>query len=176
MRDRNLRACPHSDQPTVAISLAPARIADSARFGSSERWKSGLPEPLETDVKREEKVIVVVEDDPGMRGSLEFLLESHGFTVAAFAGADEMLSRLNGLKTGCAIFDVHLPGPDGISVYESMKAQGRKLPAIFITGRADDQIRANARRLKAVALLEKPFSDEALLDAVGRAFAMPVKA
>lgn len=125
------------------------------------------------DLKRDQKTIVVVEDDPGMRGSLEFLLESHGFTVAAFATPDEMLARLNGIKTGCAIFDVHLPGPDGITVYESLEATGRKLPAIFITGRADDQIRADAKRLKAIALLEKPFSDEALLDAVGRAFSEP---
>jgi len=123
-------------------------------------------------VKSDQKVIVVVEDDPGMRGSLEFLLESHGFTVTAFATPEEMLARLDGIPLGCAIFDVHLPGPDGISVYESLKNTGRKLPAVFITGRADDQIRADAKRLKAIALLEKPFSDEALLDAVGRAFSV----
>jgi two-component system response regulator FixJ len=111
-----------------------------------------------------------------MRGSLEFLLESHGFAVVAFASAEAMVKGLNGLETGCAIFDVHLPGPDGISFYKSLKAQGRKLPAIFITGRADDRIRADAKRLNAVALLEKPFSDEALLDAVGRAFSAPAKA
>lgn len=119
------------------------------------------------------KVIVVVEDDPGMRSSLEFLLESHGFRVAAFAAPDDMLARIKALDTGCAIFDVHLQGRDGIEIYEEMKARGEALPAIFITGHIDGQIRANARRLKAIALLEKPFSDEALLDAVGRALAAP---
>ena len=104
-----------------------------------------------------------------MRGSLEFLLESHGFAVAAFAAPDEMVGNIGGLNTGCAIFDVHLPGTDGLAVYEGLKARGQKLPAIFITGQIDDQIRADAKRLKAVALLEKPFSDEALLGAVGRA-------
>ncbi len=115
------------------------------------------------------KVIVVVEDDPGMRSSLEFLLESHGFAVAAFATPDEMLEQIGALETGCAIFDVHLPGKDGIELYEGLRARGEAMPAIFITGQIDDQIRANARRLKAVALLEKPFSDEALLAALGRA-------
>jgi FixJ family two-component response regulator len=119
------------------------------------------------------KVIVVVEDDPGMRSSLEFLLESHGFDVAAFASPEDMLKGLDSLDSGCAIFDVHLPGKDGIELYEGMRARGDTLPAIFITGQIDDQIRANARRLKAIALLEKPFSDEALLDAVGRALAVP---
>jgi two-component system response regulator FixJ len=122
------------------------------------------------------KVIVVVEDDPGMRSSLEFLLESHGFTVAAFAAPEEMLKQLKTLDTGCAIFDVHLPGQDGLDLYEGLKARGEGLPAIFITGQIDDQIRADARRLKAVALLEKPFSDAALLDAVGRAMAAPAAA
>ncbi len=119
------------------------------------------------------KVIVVVEDDPGMRSSLEFLLESHGFTVMAFASPDELLGRQGTLDTGCAIFDVHLPGKDGIELYERLKAIGAAPPAIFITGQIDDQIRANARRLAAVALLEKPFSDQALLHAVGRAMAAP---
>lgn len=122
------------------------------------------------------KVIVVVEDDPGMRSSLEFLLESHGFEVAAFAAPDAMLSRLAALDTGCAIFDVHLPGPDGIAVYEGLRARGHAPPAIFITGQIDDQIRADARRLEAIALLEKPFSDKALLDALGRALAIPAAA
>jgi two-component system response regulator FixJ len=122
------------------------------------------------------KVIVVVEDDPGMRASLEFLLESHGFTVAAFASPEDMLKRLDSLDPGCAIFDVHLPGQDGIELYEGMKARGDALPAIFITGQIDDQIRANARRIGAVVLLEKPFSDEALLGAVGRALATPAAA
>jgi two-component system response regulator FixJ len=123
-----------------------------------------------------QKVIVVVEDDPGMRSSLEFLLDSHGFSVAAFAAPDDMLKRLGAIDSGCAIFDVHLPGKDGLELYEEMKARGATLPAIFITGQIDDQIRANARRLRAIALLEKPFSDKALLDAVGRALSGTVTA
>lgn len=122
------------------------------------------------------KIIVVVEDDSGMRSSLEFLLESHGFEVAAFAAPDVMLSRLAALDSGCAIFDVHLPGLDGIAVYEGLKARGHALPVIFITGQIDDQIRADAHRLKAIALLEKPFSDKVLLEAVGRALAIPAAA
>lgn len=122
------------------------------------------------------KVIVVVEDDPGMRSSLEFLLESHGFAVAAFASPEELIRQVKGLNGGCAIFDVHLPGTDGIAVYQALRSSGVKLPTIFITGQVDDQIRSDTRRLNAVALLEKPFSDAALLDAVGRAFAAPAAA
>ena len=115
--------------------------------------------------------VIIVEDDPGMRGSLEFLLEAHGIAVEAFDAADELADGLGSLAPACAILDVHLNGANGLAVYEQFRTHGRALPAIFITGRADDLIRAQARRLKAVALLEKPFSDSALLGAVERALA-----
>jgi two-component system response regulator FixJ len=114
-------------------------------------------------------VVIVVEDDAGMRNSLEFLLESHGFEVAAFATSDEMLAQYGRYDPGCAILDVHLPGPNGLAVYERLAAQGREPPVIFITGQVDDQVRAEAKRLNAVALLEKPFTDLALIGAVVRA-------
>ena len=115
------------------------------------------------------KVIVVVEDDEGMRSSLEFLLDSHGFRVAAFPRSEDMLAKLPQLDTGCAILDIHLPGKDGLAVYEQTALQRQSVPAIFITGQIDDRIRAESKRLKAVALLEKPFSEELLIQAVERA-------
>jgi two-component system response regulator FixJ len=127
-------------------------------------------EPVETELKStENKAIVVVEDDAGMRSSLRFLLESCGFAVTAFASPADLFKDLDSVQTDCAILDIHLPGPDGIEVYKSLKARIPGLPAVFITGHLDDKIRAEAKVQKAVALLEKPFSDEALLDAVGRA-------
>jgi two-component system response regulator FixJ len=118
---------------------------------------------------RVNNTIVVVEDDAGMRASLQFLLESYGFDVTAFGAPDELFAGFNGLRPACAVLDVHLPGSDGIAVYEALVGRFPDLKAIFITGQIDDQIRADARRVKAVAVLEKPFSDEALLDSVGRA-------
>jgi two-component system response regulator FixJ len=119
--------------------------------------------------RRDQSVIVVIEDDPGMRGSLEFLLESHGFAVAAFATPEAVLEKFPSLATKCAILDIHLPGVDGMALYEKLIAQRAEYPAIFITGRIDERTRTESRRLGAVALLEKPFSDSALLDAVYRA-------
>lgn len=127
---------------------------------------------METDLdSKRSKTIVILEDDAGMRASLDFLLESCGFVVEAFATPDELFAGLGALRMDCAIIDIHLPGPDGISVYKTLSARIPDLPAIFITGQIDDQVRAEAKRAKAVALLEKPFLDQTLLDAVGRALA-----
>lgn len=113
--------------------------------------------------------ILVVEDDAGMRASLQFLLESCGYSVAAFAAPDEMAAAFENLHPACAVLDIHLPGIEGIAVYESLLSRFPELRAVFITGQIDDQIRADAERVDAVAVLEKPFSDEALLDCVSRA-------
>jgi two-component system, LuxR family, response regulator FixJ len=122
------------------------------------------------------KAIIVVEDDAGMRASLLFLLESCGFAVVDYATPDELFAKLDMLQTDCAIIDVHLPGPDGIAVYKTLSTRIPGLRAIFITGQIDDRIRTEAKGVNAVALLEKPFSDEALLDAVGRALGQPTPA
>jgi len=118
---------------------------------------------------KSDKSILVVEDDAGMRASLQFLLESYGFEVAAFAAPAELFAGFNGLKPACAVLDIHLPGTEGIEVYEALTKRFPDLKAVFITGQIDDQIRADAKRVRAVAILEKPFTDEALLDSVGRA-------
>jgi FixJ family two-component response regulator len=118
---------------------------------------------------RKTRPILIVEDDAGMRASLQFLLESYGFEVAAFAAPSDMFAGFDGLKPACAVLDIHLPGTEGIEVYETLVKHFPELKAVFITGQIDDQIRADAKRVRAVAILEKPFSDEALLDSVGRA-------
>ncbi|HEX7006120.1 MAG TPA: response regulator [Alphaproteobacteria bacterium] len=115
--------------------------------------------------------ILIVEDDAGMRGSLQFLLESYGFEVAAFAAAEELFDSSDGAEPACAVLDIHLPGIEGIALYEVLTRRFPDLKAIFITGHIDDQIRADAKRVRAVALLEKPFTDELLLDSVDRALA-----
>lgn len=110
--------------------------------------------------------IVVVDDDSGMRMSLQFLLESYGFKVMAFDSPDALFASLDTLVADCAIIDIHLPGVEGTAVYATLSQRLPGLPVIFITGQIDDQIRAAASEANAVAVLEKPFSDESLLTAV----------
>jgi FixJ family two-component response regulator len=140
--------------------LAPRAASCSKHRQDVLKHNIGLAESAE--------VIVIVDDDAGARSSLEFLLESYGFECATFDSAEELLARYDGLNTRCGIFDVHLGAANGIDVYSALTARGRPLSAIFVSGHIDEKTRAEAARVNAVALLAKPFSDDALIDAVHR--------
>jgi len=70
------------------------------------------------------------------------------------------------------VVDIDLPEMTGIEMCEVLKGSGRGLPAILITGRTDTRTRLLAAQSDAVAVLFKPFDEEPLLDAIGRALAL----
>ena len=70
------------------------------------------------------------------------------------------------------VVDIDLPEMTGIEMCEVLKGSGRGLPAILITGRTDARTRLLAAQADAVAVLFKPFDEEPLLDAIGRALAL----
>jgi FixJ family two-component response regulator len=113
--------------------------------------------------------ISIVDDDASVREALRGLLKSAGFTAEVFSSAEEILSsgRLNG--TTCLILDVRMPGMSGIELQERLIASGRAVPIIFITAHADEAERARALERGAIDCLQKPFSDDALLDAISKA-------
>lgn len=123
-------------------------------------------------------MIVLIDDDPGMRVSMQFLLEACGYDVASYADPSGLFADLKHETPSCAIIDIHLGRSDGITIGRTLRAMRPDLPTIFVTGRIDPRIRAGAAELGAVAVLEKPFADNALLDAVraGLETAAPAKA
>jgi FixJ family two-component response regulator len=62
-----------------------------------------------------------------------------------------------------------LPGLSGLDLQEQLAAEGLTVPIVFITAYADDQAREQALRAGAIAFLQKPFEEQALLEAVARA-------
>lgn len=116
--------------------------------------------------------MAVVDDDESVRESLPDLLRELGFLVQAFSSAEEFLA-LEFLDTECLILDVGLPGMSGPALQQELRRRGRKIPIVFITGRADENIRARVLEAGAVAYLLKPFTETALLDAVRQALRNP---
>jgi FixJ family two-component response regulator len=114
-------------------------------------------------------LIVVVDDDTGMRQSLQFLLESLDYRVATFADGAAFMAAMAHLSPDCLILDVHLPGETGFDVLGRLAARRTPPPAIFVTGQLDAETERRAGAAQAVAVLEKPFADVDLIGALERA-------
>lgn len=117
-------------------------------------------------------LVTVVDDDESVRESLPDLLREFGFAVSAFSSAEEFLSSHSLGQTKCLVLDVGMPGMNGIELQQELKARGKPIPIIFITGRKNDAVSRQAFEQGAVEVLLKPFSDTALLAALKRALGM----
>jgi two-component system response regulator FixJ len=122
-------------------------------------------------MKRSEPVVFVVDDDEAVRDSLRMLMRSVGLAVETYASAMEFLDRFDAGRPGCLVLDVRMPGMSGIELQEQLVARQATLPVIFITGHGDVPMAVRALRAGAVDFIQKPFSDQALLDRIHQALA-----
>ena len=109
-----------------------------------------------------------VEDDDSLRRALQRLLRSVGCEVEAFATAEEFLERPQ-MSPACLILDQHLPGLSGLELQARLKADNRAVAVVFISAYAEEQVRRQALAAGAIAFLQKPFEEHALLNVVGGA-------
>ena len=114
-------------------------------------------------------LISVVDDDDSVRESFGGLIRSVGFAVKVFASAEEFLNSDHLRNTDCLILDVRMPGMNGLELQRQLAATDRKIPVIFITAHGDEDVRSRALNGGAVDYLLKPFSEEALLNAIDAA-------
>ncbi len=109
--------------------------------------------------------VYVIDDDPAMRDSLDFLLGSAGLQVRLFESAQMFLNELPGLEAGCVVTDIRMPGIDGMELLRQLglASGARKLPVIVMTGHGDVPLAVEAMKLGALDFLEKPFDDDRLI-------------
>lgn len=110
--------------------------------------------------------VLVVDDDDGVRQSLAFLLRSARLPVETYASATELIAKLPADHAGCIITDVRMPGMSGIDLLRHVRELPQPLPVIVITGHGDVPLAVEAMKYGAADFLEKPFDDDALLNAV----------
>ncbi|TCT06189.1 response regulator FixJ [Aquabacter spiritensis] len=119
----------------------------------------------------DDDLIHVVDDDDAMRESLAFLLGSSGFSVRLYDGAPVFLQKMAGLPSGCILTDIRMPEIDGMELLRRVRASGRNLPVVLMTGHGDVPLAVEAMKLGASDFIEKPFDDEVLLGALRTALA-----
>lgn len=117
------------------------------------------------------QTIHIVDDDQAVRDSVKVLLEAYDFVVRAYASGPEFLAAQDGLRNGCLLLDVNMPEMSGIDVLHEIRARGVDLPVILITGLRENLERVRAAGIGAIDLLEKPFTECALLASVRGALA-----
>ncbi len=113
-------------------------------------------------------IVVVVDDDASVRRALQRLLRSVGCAVETYGTASDFLARPAASPVpSCLVLDVRLPGMSGLDLQAHLAGEQRALPIVFITGHGGGELRERALHAGAVAVLDKPFDDRNLLDAVG---------
>jgi two-component system, LuxR family, response regulator FixJ len=113
-------------------------------------------------------VVHVVDDEEAVRNSLAFLLTTSGYAARTHASASEFLSIAPSIRNGCLITDLRMPDMSGVELLRRLRETDALLPAIVITGHGDVQMAVEAMKNGALDFIEKPFSDEVLLESIKR--------
>jgi FixJ family two-component response regulator len=114
-------------------------------------------------------IVFVVDDDISVRESLQLLIQCEGWHPETFASAQEFLDNPRVLVPSCLVLDVSLPGLNGLDLQKRVAVERPDMPIIFITGYGDVPTTVQAMKAGAVEFLTKPFSDDALLNAIRQA-------
>lgn len=120
--------------------------------------------------------IFILDDDAAVRDSLGMLIESAGYKAEAFASCREFLARPPFPPRSCLLLDIHMPEMSGLQLQDEMARRVLKLPVIVMTGQADVPVAVRAMKAGALDFIEKPFSDDVMLDSIRHALALAVPA
>lgn len=118
-----------------------------------------------------ETTVFIVDDDPGVRDSLQRLLQSVGLKSEVYASAPEFLAGYDPDSPGCLLLDLRLPGMSGLELQQRLAAEDVTLPILIITGYGDVPSAVHAMKSGAADFIEKPFNKQGLLEKIQRAVA-----
>jgi len=118
-------------------------------------------------------IVHIIDDDAAVLDSLSLLLETVGIKNAVYTDAEQFLNAYQNEQfdknNGCIVLDVRMPIISGIECQQKLNDLGSTLPIIFITGYADVPMAVEAMKKGAIEFIQKPFREQALLDAIQRA-------
>jgi len=112
--------------------------------------------------------VLIVENDPAVRRSMQLLLQGQGLDVKAYASGEQLLAEAAREPPDCFIADYLLDETDGIAVLHALHGQGWSGPAILVSAFASQDLSTRAREAGFTQVFEKPLRQRALLEAVSR--------
>jgi len=116
-------------------------------------------------------VVMVVDDDSGVRNAMRALLKSVGLNSTLYPSAQEFLGAYDPQQPGCLLLDIRMPGMSGMELQQELNLRGAVVPVIFMSGHADIPMAVEAMQHGAFDFLQKPFRDQDLLDRIQKAIA-----
>jgi len=112
--------------------------------------------------------VYVVDDDEGVRDSLQWLLEGKDYRVRCYDSAETFLSRYDPREVACLIVDIRMGGMTGLELQDRLLERKSPLPIVFITGHGDVPMAVNTMKKGAMDFIQKPFQEDALVSLVER--------
>jgi len=152
-------------QSSKQAQLHPGR--DSRQLGRPVRQTLGGGQRTLSN----QPTVFVVDDDQQARGSVCALVRSMGVDAESFSSAEEFLERYVEGRPGCLITDVRMLNMSGLELQEELLRRGIALPVVVLTAYARTAITVRAVKAGAVTVLEKPYQDDDLWDAIRKALA-----
>jgi FixJ family two-component response regulator len=122
-------------------------------------------------MSKDQNIVLVVDDDPGMLTAVKRLLRAHAYESILFSSARAFRNHTGIEKAACVILDIDLPDGSGIELRQDLKAAGVSVPVIYITGNENPKVREAALASGCLAFLTKPFSAQELIEPLGKAVA-----
>jgi two-component system, LuxR family, response regulator FixJ len=114
-------------------------------------------------------IVMVVDDDTGVRNAMRALLKSVGIQSTLYGSAQEFLEAYRPEQPGCLVLDIRMPGMSGLELQQELNLRGAVIPVIFMSGHGDIPMAVEAMQHGAFDFLQKPFRDQDLLDRIQRA-------
>ena len=115
------------------------------------------------------RLVAVVDDDDAVRESLQFLLETAGFSVVKYSSAAQCLHEARPGELSCLVIDQHMPEQTGLQLVSLLRSNGVNLPVALITGSPSPDLLRRASQLGVARVLEKPLNDDELLNFIEHA-------
>ena len=112
------------------------------------------------------KKILIVDDEPNILLSLEFLMKKNGFQVFVARDGEEAIQTVDSENPELVILDIMMPRVDGYEVCQYIKNNSEKTHVIFLTAKAKESDIKKGLEMGADLYITKPFSTRDLLDKV----------
>jgi two-component system response regulator FixJ len=123
-------------------------------------------EEIQVEAENRTQRVYIVDDDGAVRQSIAWLMESVHLATESFASAVDFLQRYHPSMRGCVVLDLRMPRMSGLELQEALNEANCDLPIIFVTGHGEVSSAVQALKGGAFDFLEKPFSNNRLLERV----------